>query len=70
MAFNLAMFLGTKVNFKFGIIAGFLTGFGWVFFSIGIIALFERRTLQYILINGGYMVLAFTIMGAIIGGWR
>jgi hypothetical protein len=70
MAFNLAMFLGVRADMTFGIIAGFLSGFGWVFFSIGIIALFERRSVQYVLINGGYMILAFTVMGAIIGVWH
>ena len=50
-------------------IAGFMTGFGWVALAIGIIALFENRPIKYVLINGGYMVLAFTVMGAILGAW-
>jgi UDP-N-acetylmuramyl pentapeptide phosphotransferase/UDP-N-acetylglucosamine-1-phosphate transferase len=70
MSFNLAMFLGPKADISFGIIAGFLTGFGWIFFSIGIIALFEKRSFKYVLINGGYMVIAFIIMGAILGSWH
>jgi hypothetical protein len=32
--------------------------------------LFESRPLGYVLVNGGYMVVAFVLMGAIIGGWR
>ena len=70
MAFNLAMFIGTKAEVSYGMIAGFLTGFGWVFFSIGIISLFEKRSFTYILINGGYMIIAFTVMGAILGAWH
>ena len=70
MAFNLAMFIGTKAAISYGLIAGFLTGFGWVFFSIGIISLFEKRSFKYILINGGYMTVAFTVMGAILGAWH
>ncbi len=70
MAFNLAMFLGAKADFTFGIMAGFLTGFGFVFFSIGIITLFEKRSIKYMLINGGYMIVAFSVMGAILGAWH
>jgi len=70
MSFNLAMFIGAKATISFGMIAGFLTGFGWVFFSIAIISLFEKRSLKYVLINGGYMVIAFTVMGTILGAWH
>ncbi len=71
MALNLAMFLaGPNTNTTWGAIAGALTGFGWVAMAIAIVGLFENRTWTYILINGGYMTLAFVIMGAIIGVWR
>ena len=70
MAFNLAMFIGAKADAYFGSLAGFLAGFGWVFFSIAIISLFEKRPAKYIFINGGYMTVSFTIMGAILGGWH
>jgi hypothetical protein len=69
MAINLAMFVG-KEDLTYGMIAGFMTGFGWVSFSIAIIALFENRPLKYVLINGGYMIVSFTVMGAILGGWK
>jgi len=69
MSLNLAMFIG-KEDLAYGTIAGFLTGFGWVAFGIAIIALFENRPLKYVLINGGYMVVSFTIMGAILGAWK
>ena len=71
MAFNLAMFLNDpKTNLAWGATAGFLAGFGWVAMGLGIVALFERRSLQYVLINGGYLTLALTVMGVILGGWR
>jgi len=70
MSFNLAMFIGSKADISFGMIAGFLTGFGWVFFSIAIISLFEKRSSKYVLINGGYMIIAFTVMGTILGVWH
>lgn len=69
MSLNLALFIGNQ-NIGFGLIAGFMTGFGWVFFAIGIISLFEKRPITYVLINGGYMIVSFTVMGAIIGAWH
>lgn len=71
MSANLAAFLATPdTTLAFGILAGFLAGFGWVALSIAVIALFERRSLNYMLINGGYMVVAFMIMGTVLGAWR
>jgi len=69
MAFNLALFIG-KEGTSFGGIAGFMTGFGWIFFAIGIIALFEKKSFKYVLINGGYMIVSFTAMGLILGSWH
>lgn len=71
MAFNLATFLADdKTDMSWGMTAGALAGFGWVFMGIAVIALFEMRSWKYIFINGGYHVLSFIIMGAIIGAWR
>jgi hypothetical protein len=71
MAINLAMFLGGPgTNATWGMTAGALTGLGWVAMAIAIIAVFENRSWTYIAINGGYMTIAFTIMGLIIGAWR
>jgi len=69
MSVNLAMFIG-KENVTFGVIAGFMTGFGWVAFAIAIISLFENRPIKYVLINGGYMIVSFTLMGLILGAWK
>lgn len=71
MSANLAAFLATpETDLAFGLMAGLLAGFGWVALGIAVVALFERRSWRYILINGGYMVAAFVIMGAVIGTWR
>src|SRR5579862_6497 len=71
MAANLAAFLAEpKTTAVWGATAGFLAGFGWVALAIATIALFERRSWKYILINGGYMTVSFVIMGLIIGAWR
>lgn len=69
MALNLALFIGDG-DVAFGAIAGFLAGFGWVALGLAIISLFENRSLKYILINGGYMVVSFTVMGIILGAWK
>jgi Protein of unknown function (DUF1761) len=71
MAANLAAFLAEpKTTAAWGATAGFLAGFGWVALAIATIALFERRSWKYILINGGYMTVSFVVMGLIIGAWR
>jgi hypothetical protein len=71
MAVNLAMFLNNpKTTTAFGTAAGFAAGFGWAAMGIAIVALFERRPWSYILVNGGYLTLALTLMGAILGAWR
>ena len=71
MALNLAMFLAAPdTNASWGATAGALAGLGWVAMSIAIVGLFENKSWSYIAINGGYMTVAFTIMGLIIGAWR
>jgi hypothetical protein len=71
MALNLAMFLAAPdTNASWGAAAGALAGLGWVAMAVAIIGLFENRSWGYIAINGGYMTVAFTIMGLIIGAWR
>jgi hypothetical protein len=71
MAANLAAFLAEpKTTATWGATAGFLAGFGWVTLGLATIALFERRSAKYVLINGGYMTVSFAIMGLILGAWR
>lgn len=70
MSVNLAMFLNdAKTNFTWGLTAGFLAGL-WVFCGIAITGLFEQKSARYIFINGGYQLVALTLMGGIIGAWR
>jgi Protein of unknown function (DUF1761) len=70
MSVNLAMFLAdAKTDLRWGTIAGFLAGI-WVFCGIAMTALFEQKSSRYIFINGGYQLVALTVMGAIIGAWR
>jgi hypothetical protein len=71
MSANLAMFLNDpKTTLAWGATAGFLAGFGWIVMGMGIVAIFERRPLSYVLVNGGFLTLSLVVMGAILGGWR
>ena len=71
ISYNRAFFLGDeKTNAGWGAIAGFLAGFGFSALIFAVVALFEQRSWKYILINGGYITIYFTLIGFIIGAWR
>ena len=71
MSYNLAFFLGAPgTTWQWGLAAGLLTGIGWVAAMFIVIALFEQRSLKYMLINGGYIVVYFAVIGFILGAWR
>jgi hypothetical protein len=68
---NLAMFLGgPETDAAFGMTAGALIGIGWIATSVGTHYLFERKSMRHFLINAGYDVVAYIVMGLIIGIWR
>lgn len=69
MAVSLAAFIG-DAGFSFGLFAGLAAGVTWVAAALGINYLFERRSLTLFAINAGYNVIAFAIMGAIIGAMQ
>jgi hypothetical protein len=71
IAYNLAFFLGdSNTTPAWGAAAGFLAGFGWASLIFAILALFEQRSWKYILINGGFITVYFTLIGFILGIWR
>lgn len=71
MSANLAMFLNDpKTTLAWGATAGFLAGFGWIVMGMGIVSIFERRPLSYVLVNGGFLTVVLVVMGSILGGWR
>ena len=71
ISYNLAFFLGdSQTTPVWGATAGFLAGFGWSTLIFAMIALFERRSWRYILINGGFITVYFTMIGFILGIWR
>ena len=65
--FVFAMFLGPNIGWRNGTLYGFLAGLFWVTGYFGVNYLFERRSLGLFLINGGYNVVSFTVMGAVLG---
>ena len=68
-AFVLSIFIGAGSDLHFGAMAGFYVGLFWVGGGLGVIYLFEQRPLKHWLVNAGYMTIAFTLMGAILGAW-
>ena len=53
-----------------GAFHGFLTGAVWIVPALVGLGLFERRSWTYIALNGGYWIVAMTVMGGILGAWN
>ena len=68
-ALILEMFIGAEADVMFGACAGFFAGFGWVATMLGILYLFEMKSLKAYLINAGYCIVSLTLMGIILGAW-
>jgi len=66
-AINLEMFLGPEASIAFGTAAGFAAGFGWVGMFLGILYVFEDRSLKAWAVNAGYCTVAMTVMGLVLG---
>lgn len=61
---------GKFLSFKHGALHGIFAG---IFFALPITAinaLFEQKSWKYILVNAGYWIVSFAIMGAILCGWQ
>lgn len=69
-ALALAMFIGPSSSLSFGAMAGALVGFGWVGTSFGVTYLFERKPFILFLINAGYHIVTFMVMGIILSLWH
>lgn len=71
ICYSLAFFLGdAQTDVAWGATAGFLAGFTFSAMIFTIVAIFEQRSLAYIMINGGYITVYFTLVGTILGAWR
>jgi hypothetical protein len=69
-AFYLSAFLAGSTTLLKGVTYGAIVGIGWVATSIGIVYLFERKSLILYIINAGYLALNLMLMGAIISLWK
>lgn len=66
----LAAILGPNTDTGFGLSVGLLVGVFFVSTAFGVSYVFERRPFAHLLVNGGYQVVSFAAMGAIIGTWH
>lgn len=72
MAYTLAYyFLGSSsATMMDGIRYGLVAGIGFAALPFAIITLFENKRTKYAIINCGYIIVSFALMGLIIGAWR
>ena len=70
IATSLAMFIGPQASFLDGLFAGFMAGLTYVATALGITYLCEFRSLKHWGVNAGYQVVAFSVMGTILGAWH
>jgi membrane-associated HD superfamily phosphohydrolase len=71
ITYNLAFFLGDPaMKFSDYVLYSALAGFGWASMAVGILSLFEMRGWRLMLINWGYVTIAFVTKGVILGLWR
>ena len=68
-AILLRLLLGEDPGLREGVTTGLMVGVGWVATAIAVFHLFEHRPTAHFLVNAGYAVLSFAIMGAVLGAW-
>jgi hypothetical protein len=64
----LAALLGPDSSWFSGLQSGLLISVFWI--AYGITYLFEQRSMRLFLINAGYNVVLFSVVGTIIGAWH
>lgn len=65
----LLMFIGPDAGPGFAIAAAAAVGACWVAPALGVVYLFEQRSFAHWTVNAGYQVVAFTLMGVVLGFW-
>jgi hypothetical protein len=63
----LEMFIGKNAELGFALFASISVGLAWVAGSMGVTYLFEGKSFKLFLINAGYHVVSFLVMGIILG---
>ena len=66
-SYVLSLIIGEDATIMEGLRVGLAVGAAFVAVGIGVLYLFERRSVTHFLVNAGYMIVAFTVMGTIIG---
>jgi len=69
-AFSIAMFIGAEADASFGIFAGLMIALFWIGTSRLNDVLYERQPFRLYLINLGYNLVIYVIMGAVLGAWH
>lgn len=69
-ALSIAMFIGAEATMSFGIFAGLMIAIFWIGTSRLNDVLYERQPFKLYLINLGYNVVIYVIMGAVLGAWH
>ena len=69
-AFALALFLSGHKGLHYGIFAGFMIAVFWIATNRLNDVLYERQPFGLFLINSGYNLAVYILMGAIIGIWQ
>ncbi|MBN2612808.1 MAG: DUF1761 domain-containing protein [Bacteroidales bacterium] len=65
----LELFIGKDATLVTGITASALVGIAWIATAFGINYLYARKSFRLFLIDAGYFVVFFIIMGTILGAW-
>ena len=66
----LAAVLGPNSTLLGGLTVGLLVGCFFVTTALGITDIFDNKPLIHLLVNGGYHITSFAVMGMIIGFWH
>ena len=66
----LAVLIGENGTWRSGLETGLLIGVFWIATAYGITYLFEQRTIRLFLINAGYNIILFALVGVLIGFWH
>lgn len=65
----LAILIGNDSTWLIGLHTGALVGLFWVATAYAVTYLFEQRTVRLWMINAGYYVVLYSIMGIALGAW-
>jgi hypothetical protein len=69
MAAVLDVLIGRDAGLVKGVVTALIMSLAFIATALGINYLFSRKSLKLYLIDAGYFVLFFLIMGAILGAW-